>query len=42
MIATTVIDDSNVGPVKARPGRPKKNMMIIDAKSYGYKSIVAL
>ena len=39
-IATMVTDDLVVGPPKAKVGRPKKNMMTIDAKIFGHKPIL--
>ena len=41
MIATMVIDDPTVGPPKAKVGCSKKNMIIVDAKSFGQKLILA-
>ena len=36
-----VIDDPAVGMPKAKVGHPKKNMIIVDAKSSGHKSNMA-
>lgn len=40
-ITMMVIDDLVVVPPKVKVGRPKKNMMIVDVKSFGQKSILA-
>ena len=41
VIAPMVTRGPNVGPPDAKVGRPKNNMIIVDAKSSSHKSIMA-